>query len=175
MTNLRLTIRDDRQFKSLTGVSEKQFEMLCLVFCEVYEEALQELHVQDIFQDRRKNERGGGRKGGLPTIKDKLFFLLYYFKVYPTFDVLAFFSGMSRSKACENIHKLTPILYEALYRAGLMPYRSFESVEEFKKVFDGIDKIIIDATERKHVRPQDNEKQAEMYSGKKKHIQLKTR
>jgi hypothetical protein len=171
MTDLRLNIRDDRQFKSLIGLSEEQFEKLCPVFCNVYEEALQEAHVQDIFQDRRKNERGGGRKGSLPTIKDKLFFVLYYFKVYPTFDVLSSAFGMARSKAYENIQKLTPILYETLCREGLMPHRSFESVEEFKKAFDGIDRIIIDATERKHVRPQDNETQAEMYSGKKKHIQ----
>ena len=171
MTDLRLNIKDDRQFKSLTGLSEEQFEKLCPVFCEVYEEILQEAHVQDIYQNRRKNERGGGRKGSLPTIKDKLFFVLYYFKVYPTFDVLASTFGMSRSKACENTHKLTPILYETLSIAGLMPHRSFENVEEFKKAFDGIDRIIIDATERRHVRPQDYEKQAEMYSGKKKHIQ----
>jgi hypothetical protein len=168
MIDLRLNIRDDRQFKSLTGLSEEQFEKLCPIFCEVYEEALEEAHVQAIFQERRKNERGGGRKGKLPTIEDKLFFVLYYFKVYPTFDVLASIFDMSRSKACENIHKLTPVLHEALFRAGLMPYRSFESVEEFKKAFDGIDRLIIDVTERKHVRPQDDEKQAEMYSGKKK-------
>jgi hypothetical protein len=49
-----------------------------------------------------------------------------------------------------------------------MSHRNFESVEEFKKAFDGIDRIIIDATERKHVRPQESEKQTEMYSGKKR-------
>jgi len=76
MIDLRLNIRDDRQFKSLTGLSEEQFEKLCPIFCEVYEEALEEAHVQDIFQDRRKNERGGGRKGKLPTIEDKLFSLI---------------------------------------------------------------------------------------------------
>ena len=68
MINLRLNVRDDRQFKSLTGLSEEKFEKLCPIFCEVYEEALEEAHVQDIFHDRRKNERGGGRKGKLPTI-----------------------------------------------------------------------------------------------------------
>ena len=170
MISLKFNIKDDRQFKSLTGLSEEQFEKLCPIFCDVYEEALEEIHVQDIFEERRKNERGNGRKSKLPTIKDKLFFVLYYFKVYPTFDVLATTFNMSRSKACENTHKLTPVLYEALFRAGFMPYRNFESVEEFKKAFQGIDEIIIDVTERIHERPQDYEKQAEMYSGKKKSI-----
>jgi hypothetical protein len=175
MLNLLLNVRDERQFKSLTGLSEEQFKKLCPLFCEVYDEALEAVHVKDIFEERRRNERGGGRKGKLPTIKDKLFFLLYYYKVYPTFDVLASIFGMSRSKACENIHKLTPFLYEALFLAGFMPYREFESVEEFKKALEGIDRIIIDATERKHVRPQDTKEQAEMYSGKKKLIPLKIR
>ena len=43
-----------------------------------------------------------------------------------------------------------------------MLYCSFENVEEFKNALEGID-----VTERKHVRPQDSDKQTEMYSGKK--------
>lgn len=35
-----------------------------------------------------ENQPGGGRKGKLPSMRDKLLFLLYYLKVYPTFDVM---------------------------------------------------------------------------------------
>ena len=170
MANFALNIRDERQFKALTGLSEGQFETLQQAFCEVYEEKIEEAHVHAVFQNEKKRERGGGRKSNLPTIKDKLMFLLYYFKVYPTFDVLGSVFNMARSKACENVHKLAPVLYETLFRLGVIPYRNFESVEEFKKAFQGIDEIIIDVTERIHERPQDYEKQAEMYSGKKKSI-----
>ena len=170
---MAINIRDERQFRALTGLSEEHFETLEEAFCEVYEEKQQEAHVQAIFQDEKKRERGGGRKGNLPTIKDKLMFLLYYFKVYPTFDVLGSAFNLARSKACENVHKLAPVLYETLFRLGFIPYRNFESVEEFKQAFQGIDKIIIDVTERIHERPQDYEKQAEMYSGKKKNHTVK--
>jgi hypothetical protein len=143
------------------------------IFCEVYEEKQEKAHLEAILEaileGKRTKEMGGGRKSKLPAIEAKVLFLLYYFEVYPTFDVLASTFNMARSRACENVHKLALILYETLFRAGFLPHRSFESVEEFKQVCEGIDRIIIDVTERKHERPQDNEKQAEMYSGKKNH------
>jgi len=109
----------------------------------------------------------------LPTIPEKLLFVLYYLKNYPTFDVLAACFSMSRSKACENIHKLLPILKRTLASIGVIPHRRFENAEEFRKIIGEIDKIIIDAAERAHRRPADNEKQASMYSGKKKRHTVK--
>jgi hypothetical protein len=41
---------------------------------------------------------------------EKLLFVLYYYKTYPTFDVLGTQFNMARSKANENLHKLWPIL-----------------------------------------------------------------
>ncbi len=173
MTTLPIPIRDDRQLKSLTGLLEKQFATLHQSFSEVYEEKQQEGYEQAVARGERKRKRGGGRKGKLATIADKLFFLLYYFKVYPTFDVLASFFYMARSKACENLHRLAPILQATLLRLGVLPHRDFKSVEEFKRAFQGIDGIIIDVTERAHERPQDEEKQSQMYSGKKKGHRVK--
>lgn len=161
-------IRDSRQLRAMTGVSEGQFEALKKNFDEVYEEQKQKEYEEAVERGERKRKRGGGRKGNLSTIEDKLLFVLFYLKVYPTFDVLAGFFGMSRSKACENLHKLIPVLNETLARLGVLPYRNFDSVDEMKKAFGDIDKIIIDATERSHQRPKDDEKQSDMYSGKKK-------
>ncbi len=173
MATLSVTIRDDRQIKALTGLSEEQFETLQQSFGEVYEEKQQEAYEQAVARGERTRKRGGGRKGTLATIADKLFFVLYYFKVYPTFDVLATFFSMARSKACENLHRLAPFLQETLSRLGVLPHRDFKSVEEFRRAFQGIDRIIIDVTERAHERPHDAEKQSEMYSGKKKGHRVK--
>ncbi len=52
---------------------------------------------------------------------EKLQFVLYYYKTYPTFDGLAMPFGMARSKAHENLHKLSPILYDTLVHLELMP------------------------------------------------------
>ena len=50
-----------------------------------------------------------GSKEKLPTIAEKLQFVLYYYKTYPTFDRLAIQFEIARSKANENLHKLSPI------------------------------------------------------------------
>ena len=44
---------------------------------------------------------------------------VYYLKVYPTFDVFGAQFGMARSKACENLHFLYPILGQALVSLGV--------------------------------------------------------
>ena len=166
-------IRDDRQFRSLTGLSKEQFEKLAQIFEEVYEEILEKTYEEAVTSGRRKRKRGGGRKSRLATVQEKLLFVLYYLKNYPTFDVLSAVFGMSRSKAYENLHKLIPVLNETLILIGVMPRRRFENADNMRKFLGDIDKIIIDATERTHWRPSDNEKQSSMYSGKKKRHTVK--
>ena len=63
---------------------------------------------------------------------EKLLFVLYYYKTYPTFDVLGTQFDMVRSKADENLHKLSPLLYETLDHLGLMPHREFVTVQVVK-------------------------------------------
>lgn len=166
-------IRDTRQLKALTGVSVEQFAELEKAFTKTYEDKKQEEYEKSVERGERKRKRGGGRKGTLVTMGEKLFFLLYYLKLYPTFDALSAFFGMSRSKACENVHRLLPILHDTLSSLGVLPHRDFGSVEEMRNAFADIDTIIIDATERLHRRPGDSEKQSSMYSGKKKRHTVK--
>jgi hypothetical protein len=167
---MSLDIRDDRQMRSLTGLTIKQFDILLDAFTKTYEKLAQEEYEQGLIDGRRKRRPGGGRKGALPTMRDKLLFLLYYFKVYPTFDVLGTQFGMARSKANENLYKLLPVLYQALVDLEVMPKRKFSSAAELKETLEGVEKILIDVTERNYRRSQDDEKQREHYSGKKNGI-----
>ena len=139
-------IIDDRQFRALTGLSKEKFEKLTQIFGEVYEEKLEKAHEESVNSGERKRKRGGGRKSRLATVSEKLFFVLYYLKNYPTFDVLAAAFSISRSKACENFHKLLPVLNETLVFIGSLPHRRFENAEDMRKYLEEIDKIIIDAT-----------------------------
>lgn len=74
---------------------------------------------------------------------------------------------MARSKAHENLHKLSPILYDTLVHLDLMPYRELSTPEELKAALHGDDRLLIDATERAYHRSQDDATQREHYSGKK--------
>ena len=168
MSILLSDMRDDRQLRALTGLSEEQYERLARAFGEVHEEMSEKAYEDAVSGGRRKRKRGGGRRGRLATVREKLLSVLYCLKNYPTFDVLSAIFGMSRSKACENLHKLMPVLNETLIRIGAMPRRQFENADDMREALGDVDKIIIDATERAHRRPSDSEMQASMYSGKKK-------
>jgi hypothetical protein len=168
-----LVIRNERQLKSLTGLSQKQFDYLLSCFSDVYLEKQQQIYEKGLESGTRIRKPGGGSKGKLPTMADKLVFLLFYYKTYPTFDVLGTQFDMARSKAHINVYKLSPILYDALVRLELMPYRRFETPEDLKTALSGIDRVIIDATERAYRRSEDNEEQKAYYSGKKKQHTIK--
>jgi hypothetical protein len=162
-----LQIRDERQMKALTGLSQVQFDSLLPVFSDIYRTAQQQTYEEGSQSGTRRRRPGGGSKGKLPTMAEKLQFVLYYYKTYPTFDVLGTQFAMARSRAHENLHKLSPILYDTLVHLELMPYRELATPEELQAALQGVDRLLIDATERAYHRSQDGAKQREHYSGKK--------
>ena len=136
----------------------------------LYQGSQQKTYEEGVESRTRMRKPGGGSKGKLPTIADKLLFLLYYYKTYPTFDVLGTQFEMARSKANENLHKLSPMLYDTLVHLDLMPYRELTTPEELKAALRGEDRLLIEATERAYHRSQDDAKQCAHYSGKKNSI-----
>lgn len=166
--NFPSQVRDERQLKALTGTGIEQFVLIEQEFSVVYAETRQAAYDAAVQAGKRKRKPGGGRKGILSSIRIKLFFLLYYLKNYPTFDVLGSFFGLSRSKSCKNVHALMPLLHETLLRLKVIPHREFESAEAFHEAFKDAEALLLDATERAHQRPVDDEKQSKLYSGKQK-------
>ena len=127
-----LQSRDDRQMKALPGLSQVQFDSLLSVFSDIYRATQQKTYEEGGASGTRRRHPGGGSKGKLPTMAEQLQFVLYYYKTYPTFDVLGQQFAMARSKAKENLHQLSPILYEALVHLELMPYRELATPEALK-------------------------------------------
>src|SRR5712671_645342 len=116
-----LQIRDDRQMKALTGLSQDQFDHLLLVFSDIYRTTQQHMYEAGVASGTRRRHPGGGSKGQLPTMADTWPFVLSYSKTSPTCDVLGTQVAMARSKAHENLHQLSPILYDTLVYLDLMP------------------------------------------------------
>jgi hypothetical protein len=98
-----------------------------------------------------------------------LFFILFYFKCYPTFDLAGFLVGIDRSQAHYWVHRLQPVLETALGKKMSLPSRKIDSVEDFLTRYPGVKRVMIDGTERQIQRPKDQEKPKSNYSGKKKH------
>ena len=68
---------------------------------------------------------------------------------------------------------LQQLLKESFEKMEVMPARNTKDLNKLLQKLK-VKTIIIDATERSMNRPKDNEVQKEFYSGKKKHIALKT-
>jgi hypothetical protein len=165
------SLHNERQFKALTGTSRQEFQQLLPVFTASYHELRQEAY--ETAKTTRHRQPGGGQKGKLKTMELKLFFILYYWKVYPTYDVLGVQFGLDRSKACTNVHAFWPVLERTLETLEVLPARAFSSVDELRAAFGEVQDLLIDATEREHRRPQDDTAQREKYSGKKNAIRSK--
>jgi hypothetical protein len=140
------------------------------IFSEVYMENQQQKYAAGAASGMRTRKPGGGAKGKLLTLFDPWLFVLYDDKTYPTFDGRGTQGAMVRSKAHENLHKLSPILYKTLGRLELMPHRACQTPDECKAALKGADRFIIDATERAYRRAQDATQQRAHSSGKKKRL-----
>ncbi len=119
--------KDDRQMRSLTGLDLAEFCCLSEYFAKGCQQVLDQGF--DPVSKPRKRKAGGGRKGVWSTVEAKLFFILYYLKVYPSFDVMATNFALSRSKACENAHKLALSLEVRLQNPGVLPLREITNLE----------------------------------------------
>jgi len=161
-------LRDNRLMKGLTGMTVPEFNDLEKDFGQELEKEEQSRYRTALKKGKRQRKPGGGRKGELRTMYDKLFSILFYFKCYPTFDLMGFVFDMNRSNACRNVHKFTPLLERALGEAMVLPKRKIRTTEELFEMFPEVRDLIIDATERPIQRPKDKDKQKKNYSGKKK-------
>ena len=66
-----LQIRDDRQMKALTGLSQAQFTHLLSVFSDVYRTTQQQTYEEGVKAGTRRRHPGGGSKGKLPTLVEQ--------------------------------------------------------------------------------------------------------
>lgn len=160
--NVVAALHTDRMCASLTGLQVKEFKDLVPQFEWNY------LEYRMKIKPDRKRAIGGGIKGKLTSIEEKLLFSLIYLKTYPTIDVLSYHAGFDRSRSSRWIQRLLPVLEMTLKRKLVLPQRRISSPEEFIKLFPGVKEVFGDATERRINRPRNIKHQRKTYSGKKK-------
>ncbi len=164
MIKIQQLKKNKTAFQCFTGLSLAAFYELLPAFERAYEA---DLDKRDQERARKRlRERGGGRNGALPNLEDKLLFILFYFKIYPVQEVQGYVFGMGQTQAGEWIHRLTPILNQALGYEKQLPARKTQDIAQVLKMCPDLE-FIIDGTERPIRRPKNKEKQKEYYSGKK--------
>ena len=160
LINPKKLLRRERQLKAVIGMGGKEFKILHKQFDEIYNKIQQKKLI--------KRAIGGGRQGVIKDTKSKLLFILMYVKFYPTYDLAGALFGVVASRPHEWVNEYLPILEEALGRHCVLPARKITSAEEFKRLYPGVQEVILDGAERPIQRPKNNKNQKKAYSGKKK-------
>ena len=158
-----------RVFKSLIGISLSEFEELLPSFEQAWQD---DIYRNYVTRNGRKRNYGGGRKAQLQDSRDKLLFILFYFRQYPTQEVQGFLFGIGQPQANEWVHRLTKILNQALGEEQQLPERNPRNLEQVLAECSELE-FIIDGTERPINRPKDSAKRDLHYSGKKKGTTVK--
>jgi hypothetical protein len=150
------------EFLALTGYTLQEFEALLLPFGNCYYEWMKR-HGLD-GKPRGQRAYSNYKNSPLPTMADKLFFILHFLKTNNLQTVQGAMFGISQPKANLWLHCLHPILNRTLAELGELPARQMEQM-----VFDENEQTLYfhDGTERPIPRPGDPDQQRLYYSGKK--------
>src|SRR4030042_11886 len=164
MLNIERALKNNRLMLALTGLNPQKFQNLIPSFSQAWLEEKRKQHQKNA----KEREIGGGRKGFLKTIEEKLFYALFYHKCYPTYDLAGFIFNCNRANACRRQFELSKILERTLGKKLALPVRKMRTLEEFFQAFPEAREVFIDGTERPIQRPKNKKKQKANYSGKKK-------
>lgn len=156
----------EREFLAATGLTVNEFLQLLPAF----EAADQRLHPGDHTREGKLRQRGAGAgaKSRLTSSSDRLLFILVYQKTNPLQTMHGLQFGLSQPQANHWIHRLLPVVQQALADLSLKPERQANQVAQSLMAQEGTPALVIDGTERRRQRPQDAEAQHTHYSGKKK-------
>jgi hypothetical protein len=155
-----------KEFLAATSLTDEEFQALLPTFKKWYQ--LSSKPKPKPTKKKKQRAVGGGRKGKLPDLRDKLLFILSYQKTGQLQVMHGLQFGLSQSQTNHWIHRLLPVLQKSLSAMGMMPERDGKKVSEIIEASEGGANLSLDASERLLQRPVNIEKQREKYSGKKK-------
>jgi hypothetical protein len=156
-----------KQFLSLTSLYPEEFDRLLVVFRDRWYKFYKQYTLEG---NRRKSPYYKYRNDTptLPTVEDKLFFVLMMLKNNSTQELIAASFDLDQSKASRWFALLLPLLNKTLKKLDLQPARTTEELKsQLRKARPEDDKVYLDASERPIGRITDQEAQKKDYSGKK--------
>lgn len=139
-----------RNFRNITGLTIEEFE-------KVVEKVSSE------WEKLEKQKKCHGRRSQLPTLEDKLFCVILYYRTYITHRFLGCLFNVHNANVCRLLKKIEPLLAK---KVTITKDRSMTP--------EKILKILADVTEQQIQRPEDSKKRKKSYSGKKRTNTMKT-
>lgn len=153
----------------MIGISHPQFEVLLPKFAQTLRQAE---HHRD-WSRTRERAPGGGRKPTLKTDRQKLFFILFYYKTYPTFRYAQTLFWFDKRNIQLWVRFLEGVLSAALGYQLHLPEVRVKHLDHWLTLCPALKEFLVDATERTIQRPKDPAQQEYYYSGKKKRHTVK--
>jgi len=153
------TLQDrPREFLAATSLTHEEFARMLPAFAAAYAV----LYPPDKTWAGKVRQRrsGGGAKGILSPMQDKLLFILVYQKTNPLQTMHGLQFELSQPQTHYWIHHLLPVLQHALATLGMAPERDASRVATSPLALEGAPDGVLDGT--------DAAQQKELYSGKKK-------
>ena len=161
------TLQDrPREFLAATGLTHDEFAHVLPAFAAAY--AVLDPPDKTWEGKVRQRQRGGGAKGVLPQMADKLLFLLVYQKTNPLQTMHGLQFDLSQPQTHYWMHHLLPVLQRALAALGMAPERDASRAVTSPLALEGAPDMVMDGTERRRQRPPDAAQHKEHDSGKKK-------
>jgi DDE superfamily endonuclease/Helix-turn-helix of DDE superfamily endonuclease len=168
MISIEKTLLLDRRMRALTSLDGAAFVKLEKRFARVLAE---ELAARTRAGQPRQRAAGAGPKGVLPSVRAKLFFILFYLKAYPVQDVMGHLFGLSQPQVCARVAQLLPLLQTLMH--AQLPARHGRDLAEVMAHLPEIKEVLIDGTERPIARPQHQSRRDRHYSGRRKRTTVK--
>src|SRR5262245_7438393 len=146
-----------REFLSAAGLKLDEFAKWLPAFQTAYEQK----YPPNLTQEGKTRQRqiGGGATGALPKSEDKLFFILVYQKTNPLQTMHGLHFGLSQPQANDWMHRLLPVLQQALRTLGEAPERDARRVATSALACAGGPDLTIDGTKPRRQRPKGQAKQ----------------
>jgi hypothetical protein len=160
-----------RRFLALTGLTVSEFEKILPAFERAYEKKYPKN--KTVEGKERKRKAGGGGESELKSYEEKLLLALVYQKSYPLQELIGVVFELSQSRVNYWLHRLLPVLKDALDDLGLLPERDGAKFARHETGRGKKAPLIIDGVDRRRQRPKNKDKQKLHYSGKKKHTAIK--
>jgi hypothetical protein len=167
--NYRYLLTHKELFQYTIGISYRQFESLLPKFAA----SLRHAEHQRAWRKERVRDPGGGRKPTLKTDRQKLFFILFYYKTYPTFRFAQTLFWFDKRNIQLWVRFLEGVLWSALGYQLRLPSVRVKHRDHWFEICPSLKEFLVDATERAVQRPGDPVTQEFYYSGKKKHHAVK--
>ena len=163
--DMERVFRKPKLLRTLTTLDPGEFERLLAAFAAAWQAQRGE-RTHD--GQTRQRKPGGGFKGTFKTSREKLFFVLFYFKCYPLQEVMSVLFGVSQGQVSHWVGVLTPLVNAALGRELLLPARRPADLEKLLADVPELRLLILDGSERPIRRPKNKQSRKDDYSGKKK-------